>query len=47
MQRLNAEHHFFDELRAVEHPRFIMQYRRKQVDQFVASYLRVFKELLD
>jgi hypothetical protein len=47
MQRLNAEHHFFEELRAVEHPRFIMQYRRNQVDEFVASYLRVFKELLD
>jgi hypothetical protein len=47
MQRLNAEYHFFDELRAVEHPRFIMQYRRNQVDEFVASYVRVFKELLD
>jgi uracil DNA glycosylase superfamily protein len=46
MQRLNAEHHFFDELHAVEHPRFIMQYRRNQVDEFVAGYLRVFKELL-
>jgi hypothetical protein len=46
MQRLNSEYRFFDELRAVEHPRFIMQYRRKQIDHFVASYLRVFKELL-
>ena len=46
MQRLNAEHRFFEELRAVEHPRFIMQYRRNQVDEFVASYVRVFQELL-
>ena len=46
MQRLNAEHHFFDELRAVEHPRFIMQYRRNQVDHYVASYVHVLKELL-
>ncbi len=47
MQRLNAEHHFFDELHAVEHPRFIMQYRRNQVDEFVARYVRLFKELLE
>lgn len=36
-QRLKAEHRFFDELRAVEHPRLIMHYRRTQADQFVAS----------
>jgi hypothetical protein len=46
MQRLNAEHRFFGELRALEHPRFIMQYRRSQLDRYVADYLRLFGELL-
>jgi hypothetical protein len=46
MQRLNAEHRFFAELRALEHPRFIMQYRRRQLDRYVADYLRLFGELL-
>jgi len=46
LQRLNAEHGFFEELRAVEHPRFIMQYRRTEVDQYVSRYLRLFEELL-
>lgn len=40
MQRLNERYHFFESLRAVEHPRFIMQYRRKQIDRYVDDYLR-------
>ncbi len=46
MQRLNAEHGFFDQLCGVEHPRFIMQYRRTQIDQYVAAYVRLIEELL-
>jgi hypothetical protein len=27
LRKLNKEHHFFDEIVALEHPRYIMQYR--------------------
>lgn len=38
---LNERHAFFERLVALEHPRFIMQYRRKRVDEFVEKYARV------
>ncbi len=46
MQRLNAEHHFFDELHVLAHPRFVMQYRRREVDRFVGEYLDLLGSLL-
>ncbi len=39
LKKLNKECHFFDEIVPLEHPRFIMQYRRKSVDQYVNKYL--------
>jgi len=42
MQRLNDAHGFFGELRGLDHPRFIMQYRRKRV----ADYVRVYEQTL-
>ncbi len=44
--KLNDEFGFFDRILAVEHPRFIMQYRRKKMDEYVEKYLRVFNEAL-
>jgi hypothetical protein len=38
---LNERYAFFERLVALEHPRFIMQYRRKRVDEFVEKYERV------
>ncbi len=38
LDRLNDEHHFFDKLVGVEHPRFIMQYRRPHVARFLDKY---------
>jgi Domain of unknown function (DUF4918) len=43
MQRLNAEHGFFRQLHALEHPRPIMQYRRRRLEEYFASYLEVFR----
>lgn len=42
MQRLNDEYKFFGELVILEHPRFIMQYRRKYMDEYVAKYCATF-----
>ena len=45
LRRLNAEHRFFDRLEVVEHPRFIMQYRRPHVKRFVDKYESVLRPL--
>lgn len=37
--RVNAKHGFFKEIVPLPHPRFIMQYRRKRVAEFVELYL--------
>jgi hypothetical protein len=36
---LNKRFGWFEELQPLPHPRFIMQYRRKQVPEFIAQYL--------
>jgi hypothetical protein len=38
LRRLNDEEKFFAKLVAVEHPRFIMQYRRPHVNRFLDKY---------
>ncbi len=43
MLELNARHGFFSEVLSVEHPRSIMQYRRKQLERYLAEYDAVFR----
>lgn len=38
-KKLNSQHHFFEGIIPLPHPRFIMQYRRKKIDQFINLYL--------
>jgi hypothetical protein len=45
MQQLNARHGFFGELHVVEHPRSIMQYRRRQLERYLAEYDAVFRRV--
>ena len=45
-EELNQEHGFFKRLYALEHPRFIMQYRRKHLREYLAKYHEVFSEAL-
>ncbi|GAB1430261.1 SMUG2 DNA glycosylase family protein [Ignavibacteria bacterium] len=47
MRRLNDEHKFFNELVILEHPRFIMQYRRKQTAEYIAKYCSTFCTISD
>lgn len=35
---INDEFHFFDEIRIVEHPRYIMQYKLKKIDFYLDKY---------
>ena len=37
---INKEHNFFEELRVLHHPRYIMQYRLKEVNNYVADYIK-------
>ncbi|HZB12055.1 MAG TPA: uracil-DNA glycosylase family protein [Chryseolinea sp.] len=40
LRRLNDEIKIFQQIVPLAHPRFIMQYRRKKVDEYVDSYLK-------
>jgi len=40
---LNKEYKFFDEIVPLPHPRFIMQYRRKQKEIYIQQYLLAFR----
>jgi len=42
LQEVNKKYSFFEKIVPLEHPRFIMQYRRKQVDYFIEKYLSAF-----
>jgi len=41
--RLNKEHHFFEEILPLPHPRFVMQYRYKKRDEYVRKYIEVLR----
>lgn len=43
---LNREHKFFKAIYAVEHPRFIMQYRRRKLRAYLQKYRKVFLQAL-
>lgn len=38
MQAFNQRHGFFDRVEALPHPRWVMQYRRKRLDEFLSLY---------
>jgi hypothetical protein len=42
-EKLNKEHQFFKKIIPLPHPRFIMQYKRKQIDEFVKYYVQQFE----
>lgn len=37
--QLNEKHQFFGQIKPLPHPRFVMQYKRKQVDEYVDRYI--------
>ena len=43
LNRLNEEHRFFGTLLMIEHPRFIMQYRRPSVKRFLDKYVALLR----
>jgi hypothetical protein len=45
IERLNDRHGFFTTLHPLEHPRYIMQYRRRSLRRYLDSYERVFSAI--
>ncbi len=43
LTQLNKKFGFFNEIVPLEHPRFIMQYRLKRKDEFIAKYIKAFR----
>lgn len=41
LRKLNKEHHFFNEIVPLEHPRYIMQYKARLKEQYIGKYIRV------
>lgn len=43
LSAINEKHSWFNKIVPLEHPRFIMQYRRKKADLFIKKYLKILK----
>lgn len=41
LRRLNDERRFFGEIHALDHPRPIMQYRRRQLEHYLSHYVEI------
>ena len=40
LERLNSEHRWFGNVIPLDHPHFILQYRRKRVDEYLDKYVK-------
>ena len=46
LTKLNKEQHLFDKIVVLDHPRYLMQYRRRDLDTNVAKYVETLGSLL-
>lgn len=46
LKKLNERAKFFRQIIPLPHPRWVMQYRRKRVDEFVERYVQTLRQLL-
>jgi hypothetical protein len=46
LRLLNEKYKFFGKIVALEHPRFIMQYKSRTKDDYINKYLRLFGEVM-
>jgi hypothetical protein len=45
IRSINEKYHFFGELIALEHPRFVMQYKSKSMQEYILKYLEAFGKI--
>jgi len=43
-QRINTQHAYFKEIIPLPHPRWVMQYRRKEIGEYIEAYISKFNE---
>ncbi|WP_295418274.1 uracil-DNA glycosylase family protein [Sulfurovum sp.] len=43
LQAFNQKHHCFESIEVVPHPRWVMQYRRKEKEKYIQNYLDVLR----
>ncbi len=46
LQRINSQHHFFDAIDSLPHPRWVMQYRLRQKQQYLDEYINKISAVL-
>ena len=46
LKAFNDRHGFFDRIEPLPHPRWVMQYRRKRLDEFLGVYVRSLKDAI-
>ena len=46
-RRINDKHGFFKDIVPLPHPRWVMQYRRKKVGEFVDLYVKKFNKIIE
>lgn len=44
LKEFNEKHHCFESIEVLPHPRWVMQYRRKQKQQYIDMYLKVLEK---
>jgi hypothetical protein len=44
LSQFNEQHQFFEKIIPLAHPRFIMQYKRKSLNQYIESYLKALSQ---
>ena len=47
LEKLNKKHDFFETIEVLPHPRWVMQYRRKEKEKYIGHYLDVLNHLKD
>lgn len=45
LNKLNAEHNFFERVIPLDHPRFVMQYKSKQKQVYINKYIELLKAI--
>ncbi|MCL4483959.1 MAG: DUF4918 family protein [Bacteroidetes bacterium] len=45
LRAINKEYGFFKEIIALEHPRFIMQYKSKSKQEYIDKYIQAFRKI--
>lgn len=44
MEKINREHNFFDKIVPLDHPRFVMQYKSAEMEEYAQNYAQIFRQ---